>query len=143
MSNTLEMMARMRRVVVEEVRRDLVACLQAESDAYDHERAIRATLAKERALVSSPDADDVAVEAYVAWLPTGMTKLDAARTAAERATAATVQARARLNAGRAAEEAVARRLAQVAGEARDLALKREQATLDEAGQSPPIDPLGR
>ena len=142
MSNTLEMMARMRRVVVEEARRDLVACLQAESDAHDQERAIRATLAEERALVSSPDADDLAVEAYVAWLPTGMTKLDAARIAAERATAAAVQARARLNAGRAAEEAVARRLAQVAAEARDLALKREQATLDEAGQSSGTNPLG-
>ena len=135
MSRTLQTMAHMRRMVVEEARRDLIACLQAESAAQDRERATIASLAQERAVVSAPHSDDASVEAYVAWLPAGLRHREAAREAAQRATAASAQARAPRNAGRAAEEAVTRRLTQEAEQARALILKREQDALDEAGQA--------
>ena len=134
-TKTLETMVRMRRMVVEEARRDLLTCIQAETAAADRERAAMTALLDEQALASSPDSDDGAVEAYAKWLPVGTKTLETAREALSRAIGGSTQARARLNAARAAEEAVQRRVEAIAAAEREDALRREQLELDEAARN--------
>jgi len=134
-ARTLDTMMRMRRMVVEEARRDLLACIQAETAAADRERAAMNALHDERDLASAPDTDDAAVEAFARWLPVGNKALETAREALGRAVGASTQARARLNAARAAEEAVQRRIETLAEAEREEFLRREQAELDEAARN--------
>lgn len=135
MSRTLAVMARMRKLVIEETRQHLAVCLQAEGRAGEALRAASEALAHERDIATALDADDQIVEAYIAWLPHGNTRLAAARTVVQRAEAASSQARAQLAAARAAAEAVDRRVAAEAAAAREAALAREQAALDEVAQN--------
>jgi hypothetical protein len=139
MSRTLAVMARMRHLVLEEARQNLAACLQAEAAAEAAAREEDASIAREHRLATEPETDDALVEAYAAWLPTGRARRDQARAAAERATAVAAQARAQLNAARAAAEAVARRIAAAEAAEAEAAGKREQAALDEIGQSHPAE----
>ena len=134
MARTLDVMARMRRLVVEEARQKLALCLQAEGRSEAVAREAAEALMRERELASALDADDVAVEAYIAWLPQGTARLAAAREALDRAEAASGQARAALAAARAAAEAVDRRIAAAAAVEREAMLAREQAALDEVAQ---------
>jgi hypothetical protein len=134
---TLRAMARMRHLVVEEARRGLADCLAAERAAARRERDAAGALAQEQALAASPEAGDAVVEAYAAWLPTGLGALEDARAARDRAEAAIAQARARLNAARLADGAVQRRLADLAVAERAEALKQEQAALDEVARGRP------
>jgi len=135
MSRTLAVMARMRKLVIEETRQHLAVCLQAEGRAGEALRAASEALAHERDLASAIEADDQIVEAYIAWLPHGNAQLAAARAVAQRAEAASSQARAQLAAARAAAEAVERRVAAESAAAREAALAREQAALDEVAQN--------
>ena len=134
MARTLDVMARMRRLVVEETRQKLALCLQAEGQSSEVAREAAEALMRERDLASALEADDLAVEAYIAWLPQGTARLAAAREAQGRAEAASGQARAQLAAARAAAEAVDRRIAAAAAAERETALAREQAALDEVAQ---------
>jgi hypothetical protein len=131
MPRTLAVMARMRKLVVEEARQRLAACLQAEGKTGEALRAASEALAHEREVASAVEADDQVVEAYIAWLPHGNARHAAARAAAERAEAASTQARAQLSAARASAEAVDRRIAAEAAADREAAQLREQAALDE------------
>jgi hypothetical protein len=129
---TLELMSRMRRLVVEEARQHLAGCLAAETAAATVRREAATALAREHDAATDPDAPDQAVEAYAAWLPRGRARLDAAEAALSRAEAASGQARAQLGAARAAEEAVQQRVAAAHAAERAEALRRDQAALDEA-----------
>lgn len=136
---TLQTMARMRRLVVEEARRGLADSLAMEEAAAQREREAADILAQEHALAAAPEAGDAVVEAYAAWLPSGLGALEDARAARHRADAAIVQARARLNAARLADEAVRRRLDMLAADEQAEALRREQAELDEIARGQPRD----
>ena len=135
MARTLEVMARMRRLVVEEARQGLAACLQVEGRASAAMRVTADELMREQRAANAIDADDRMVEAYIAWLPHGSARHAAARSVFERAEAASSQARAQLAAARAAAEAVDRRIAAEALAARAAGLAREQAAIDEIAQS--------
>ncbi len=134
MARTLDVMARMRRLVVEEARQKLALCLQVEGQRGEVAREAAEALIRERELASALEADDIAVEAYIAWLPQGTARLATAREALGRAEAASGQARAQLAAARAAAEAVDRRIAAEVAAEREKALAREQAALDEVAQ---------
>ena len=134
MARTLDVMARMRRLVVEEARQKLALCLQAEGRSGAVAREAAEMLVREREWASALEADDSVVEAYIAWLPQGNARLAAAREVLGRAEAASVQARAQLAVARAAAEAVDRRIAAEAAAEREKALAREQAALDEVAQ---------
>jgi hypothetical protein len=129
---TLEVMSRMRRLVVEDARQHLAGCLAAETSAAAARHEAASALAREHDAATDPDATDQAVEAYAAWLPRGRARLDVAEAALSRAEAASGQARAQLGAARAAEEAVQRRVAAVRAAERAEVLFRDQAALDEA-----------
>lgn len=122
-------------MVVEEARRGLAGCLAAESEAAARERSAADGLAREHALAAAAEASDAMVEAYAAWLPSGLAALQDARAARDRADAASAHARARLTAARTAEEAVQRRIAELKAAERAETLKREQAGLDEAARN--------
>jgi hypothetical protein len=132
MKRTLQVMARMRRLVVEEARRHLSDCLAAEAIAAKARRDAAGLLAREREAASDPSAPDNAVEAYAAWLPRGRAGLELAEAALRRAEAASGHARAQLGAARAAEEAVQRRLAAARDAERAEQIRRDQAAIDEA-----------
>ena len=135
MARTLDVMARMRRLVVEEARQQLAICLQAEGGARETTRAAVAELGRERDHAGSVEFDDRMVEVYIAWLPHGRARLARAQADLERAEAASTQARAQLAAARAAAEAVDRRVRAAATAAREALLAREQAALDEIAQN--------
>ncbi len=132
MARTLDVMARMRRLVVEEARQRLAFCLQAETAAAAVAHAAADRIAHEQAVASHIAADDQVVEAYISWLPRGTAALEQAREVLERSRAAAEQARAQLNAARSGAEAVDRRIQAAQAVERVAALAREQAELDEA-----------
>lgn len=131
---SLAMIARVRRIVTEEARQGLAAAIHAESEAEAAVRSINAQIARERALADALDGDDHVVEAYITWLAEASSRLEAARARRDGASAATIQARSRLNLAKAAEQAVDRHIAQAAEADRQEALRREQMALDEAAQ---------
>ena len=132
MTRTLEIMARMRHLAVEEARQHLAICIQAESAAQQALRDAADAVAREFAAATAPDTTDELVEAYAAWLPVGIARRTQATRQFDNAVALTLQARAQLNAARAGTEAVDRRIATLATAERDSLLAKEQATLDEA-----------
>ncbi|HEY2132468.1 MAG TPA: hypothetical protein VGH36_05775 [Acetobacteraceae bacterium] len=96
----------------------------------------RRPLAREQAAASRNDASDAVAEAFANWLPRGRLALQAAQDARARAEA--TAARACLGAARAPAEAVEQMLAQQHAEERRLALRREQAELDEIARRRPL-----
>ncbi len=128
----LETLARLRRSVVEDARRALVACLEAEDAASTAMRRAEAAIFHEQDAAGTLNAGDGAVEAFAAWLPYGRQAVAQAREAHDRAAAATVQARAVLAASRASAEAADRLLASRAAVRDAEAARRTQIALDEA-----------
>ena len=127
----LETLARLRHNVVEEARRTLAACLEAEDAADTALRSAEAAIFREQDAAGALETGDGAVEAFATWLPQGRLAVARAREAHARANAATVQARAVLAAGRTSAEAADRLLASRAA-ARDAeAARRTQVALDE------------
>lgn len=139
----LETLARLRRGVVEDARRALAACLEAEEAASTATRAAEAAIFREQEAAGAIDTSDGAVEAFAAWLPHGRRAVAKARDAHADAGAATAQARAVLAAARASAEAADRLLASRAAARAVEADRREQTALDEAAarrHSGPPDP---
>ncbi|MCW3473310.1 hypothetical protein [Limobrevibacterium gyesilva] len=142
MASHLQLLLRLRHIALDDARQGLASRLQDAALAAAAERAAALSLWREREAASSMQATDTAVEAFAAWLPTGLKALDAAREASERAEAACAQARAKLAAARGAAEAIASMLDAEAAKARLEASRREQAILDEAALSKrPCPPL--
>ena len=128
----LETLTRLRQGLVEDARRALATCLEAEEDASTAMRRAEAAIFREQGAAGAMGAGDGAVEAFAAWLPLGRKAVAQTREAHTRASAATVQARAVLAAARASAEAADRLLASRAAEREAEAARRAQAALDEA-----------
>lgn len=127
----LDTLVRLRRSVVEDSRRALAACLEAEEAASTAMRGAEAAIFREQEAAAAIEAGDGAVEAFAAWLPRGRQAVAQARDAHGKAGAATVQARAVLAAARASVEAVDRLVANRAAARAAEAARREQTALDE------------
>jgi flagellar export protein FliJ len=127
----LETLVRLRRSVVEDARRALAACVEAEDAASAALRCAEAAIFREQDAAGSIDTGDGAVEAFAVWLPQGRRAVAQAREAHAYAGAATVQARAVLSAARASAEAADRLLASRAAAREAEAARREQSALDE------------
>jgi flagellar biosynthesis chaperone FliJ len=123
----LATLARLRRLAVNEAKRDLADALAAEDAALARATAAEAALTGE-AETSEPGA-------YAAWLPRGLAEARAEGAKAEAAGRATERQRLTLAEARAAERAVELLAARRAAEAAKAADRRAQAMLDEAAQS--------
>ena len=128
----LETLVRLRRGVVEDARRALAACLEAEDAASRAMRCAETAIFREQEAAGGLDTSDGAVEAFAAWLPQGRQAVAKARDAHADAGAATVQARAVLAAARASAEAADRLLASRAAVRAAAADRHAQTALDEA-----------
>jgi flagellar biosynthesis chaperone FliJ len=123
----LATLARLRKLAVNEAKRDLAEALAAEDAAL-----ARATAA-EAALTDEAETADPA--AYAAWLPRGLAEARAEAAKAEAAARAAERQRLLLAEARAAERAVELLADKRAAEAAKAADRRAQAMLDEAAQS--------
>lgn len=131
----LRALLQMREMALDEARLALRGALDAETLALEAEAAAQAAIRRETQLAESLDADDAAVEALSAWLPTGRDALAAAGLVRAEAEIATGMARAQLVTARAAAEAVGAAIAAKAERAADEALRNAQVEMDEIGQN--------
>lgn len=123
--NPFATLARLRRLAVDEAKRDLADAL---AEAAAREKAAAAAL---RALEVEATADPAL---YGAWLPTGLKRAGEAAAEAEAAELAVETARALLAEARAAERAVELMAERYATAAARRAARKTQAVLDEAAQ---------
>ncbi len=131
LADPLASLARLRRQGVDEARRFLADCLDAEDAAGRRASAAEARIAEELRIANLLSASDSAVERFGAWLRQARAAATAARQEQARAAADTSRARAALTASRAAAEAIDTLRARQA-EAREAeAAKRAQSELDE------------
>jgi flagellar export protein FliJ len=128
----LEALLRLRRMTVDEARRDVAECLRIESEAVAAVAAIKASIAHETAAATSLAAGDAEVEAFGAWFrrirPTQLAVL----AAKDEAETAMVRARGVLGAARAAVRAAEKMLEMHAAAARAATEHRAQIEIDEA-----------
>lgn len=119
-------LARLRRLAVDEAKRDLADAL---AEAGAREKAAQAAL---RALEVEASAD---ATLYGAWLPSGLRRAGEAAAEAEAAEIAVDTARALLAQARAAERAVELMAERYETEASKRAARKAQAVLDEAAET--------
>jgi flagellar export protein FliJ len=131
MADPLDTVLRIRRVTVDDAKRDLAALLRAEEAAQTKAEATEALIAQEAAAATDLRAGDDAVESYAAWLPVGRANAAAARAAHEDACAAVSQARAALTVARASAESAQQLLDKRAEHRRAEMARKDQAVLDE------------
>ena len=134
MSKALLVVARLRKLAIDEARIELAARLAAETRAADADRAAQASLAREHQAALALGAEHAGIGAFAAWLPRGLEARNVARDASALAQAAAQEGRAALAAARASAKAVEQMLARLAAERLAEANRREQAVLDEMGQ---------
>ncbi len=131
MSDPLATVLRIRRITVDDAKRELASLLQAEDAAQREADAADALIAQEgRAAATLAGGDDV-VEAYAAWLPVGRAKAVAARAAYDKLRCDVSVARAALTVARAAAEVAQQLLTTRADERALQAERRSQAVMDE------------
>jgi flagellar biosynthesis chaperone FliJ len=133
-SKALRVVARLRKLAIDEARRELAARLAAEARAAEADRTAQASLRREHQAALALGAEDAAIGAFATWLPRGLEARNVARDASARAQEAAQEGRAVLATARASAEAVAQMLARLAAERLAEANRREQAVLDEVGQ---------
>jgi fructose-1-phosphate kinase PfkB-like protein len=133
-SKALCVVARLRKLAIDEARRELVARLAAEARAAEADRTAQASMQREHEAASALGAEDAAIEAFAIWLPRGLEARSVARDASARAQEAAQEGRVALATARASAEAVEQMLARLAAERLAEANRREQAVLDEVGQ---------
>ena len=134
MSKALQVVARLRKMAIDEARIALAARLAAEARATEADRAALASLRHEHEAALALGAEDAAIGVFANWLPRGLAARNVARDASVVAQAAAQQGRTALAAARASAEVVERMLARHAAERLAEANRREQAVLDEVGQ---------
>ena len=132
MTRALYAVTRLRGLALEEARRALGLCLRDETDAEGRARAARDAIAEQTEAACRLLGDDLAVEAFGAWLPHGRAAQRDAAQALSRATAATVAARAQLSIARAEAEAAAGLRLRLDDELRARAGRAAQHALDDA-----------
>ena len=130
--NPVEALLRLRRLTVDEARRDLAACLDEEIAAQAKARAVADEIMRETAAACRLEATDQAVESFAAWLHRMRPAAQAADAALETAVMHTSEARAVLAAARAAAEAAEQLLARQHADQQAAAAQQEQRVLDEA-----------
>ena len=128
----LEALLRLRRMTVDEARRDVAECLRIESEAVAAVAAIKASIAHETAAATSLAAGDAEVEAFGAWFRRIRPTQLAALAAKDEAETAMVRARGVLGAARAAVRAAEKMLEKHAAAAQAAAEHRAQREIDEA-----------
>jgi flagellar export protein FliJ len=127
----LEALLRLRRMAVDEARRDIAACLRVESEAAAAVAAIEAAIERETEAAISLAAGDAEVEAFGAWFRRIRPKQAAAEAAEAEAETATARARILLGAARAAVRAAEEMLEKRAAEAQAAAERKAQGEIDE------------
>jgi flagellar biosynthesis chaperone FliJ len=130
-ADPLRVLARVRRLALDEARRRLADCLAAEDAAATALAAIDAEIGREREAAMSLAADDAAVESFAVWLPEARRRADQAEAVLARASAETHLARAAVSATRGAYEAVEHALQRRAEVQRSIRTQAEQRALDE------------
>lgn len=131
----LTVLLRVRRLALDEARRSLGGCLEAEATAMRSVIEAASEIMRESATAASLDADDAAVEAFAAWLRVARLRSEQAAAAHERVTTETTRARAIVALARGSFEAAQAALEQKAEHEREARQRREQLSLDEAVQS--------
>ncbi len=130
----LRVALRLRQAAVASAQLDLAGNVAAETAAAAAARDAAGEIQVQADAASALTADDLAVEAFAAWLPRGRRAESATRDAHSGCLDAVAIPRAALAVARAAEEAVANMLEAAAAAARAKVEKATQAALDEAGQ---------
>ncbi len=128
----LATLRRLRRRALEASSRAMAEAQAAQDHAEAVAHAARRRLDTEREAAEDLAADDVAVEAYAAWLPRGRAALAEAEAAQARAMEVTSLTRHRLVAARIAMEAADRLAERQRQQAREHATRAERETLGEA-----------
>jgi hypothetical protein len=129
MADALLTIARLRRLEVNEARRDLAACLAGEAEAATALRSAEAELAEEaRVACALPGA-------FGAWAPSGLQAIRRCRDALARAGALRAAAALHLAARKAALKAVETRLEARRTEARRQEARRREAVLADSYQA--------
>ena len=131
MPDPLDTVLRMRRVTVDDAKRELASLLRAEEVAHSKANALEALIGREGEVAADLAAGDDVVEAYAAWLPVGRANAAAARAASEQVRCEIAKARAALSAARAAAESAQKLLAKREAERSLEANRRSQAVIDE------------
>src|SRR5487761_2092713 len=101
----LEALLRLRRLAVDEARRGVAACLDAEAEAMQAVARLKQAIERETEAASSLATNDADVEAFAAWLRRIRPEQAAAHAAREQAETETARARTVLAAARAAARA--------------------------------------
>ncbi len=127
----LPVLLRLRRLAVDEARRDVAACLNAEAAAARARSGAETAIAREIAAAALPAGNDPARRAFAAWLPAALLRRDGARAESGQAEARTRQAQAVLASAETALRAVEDRLALHDVERRAGEARTEQQHLDE------------
>ena len=133
MSRALEVVGRLRKLAVDQARRELAARLAAEAAADAAEFAALAGMQREREAARALRVEEGG-GAFAAWLPRGLHAIAAAHDASAHAVQATAVARTALTGARAAGMAVQQMQGREAALLAAAAARREQAVLDELGQ---------
>jgi flagellar export protein FliJ len=132
--DSFEALLRLRRLAVDEARRDLGACLRAEAEAQHAVAAIEQAVGHETEVATDLAAGDAEVEAFAAWLRRIRPKQLAAEEAEQEAEASTARARAVLAAARAAVRATEIMLEKHEAAKRAEAERQAQHRIDEVAQ---------
>jgi len=130
----LEALLRLRRLAVDEARRGVAACVDAEAEAARTVARLKEAIERETEVASSLTTDDADVEAFAAWLRRIRPEQAAAHAARERAETETARARAVLAAAHVAERAAEAMLEQQASARLAEAERLAQRDIDEAAQ---------
>jgi flagellar biosynthesis chaperone FliJ len=133
-SKALRIVARLRKLAIDEARHELAVRLAAEVQAAEADRSAQAAMHREHEAASVLGVEHAAIGAFALWLPRGLQARNVARDAAMRADEAVQEGRTALAAVRAAAEVVDKLLASHAADRLAEANRREQAVLDEVGQ---------
>jgi flagellar export protein FliJ len=129
----LQAVLKLRELAVEEARRHVAQCLEAETTAGHELAEMDQAIARETAAASDLAAGDAEVEAFAAWLPQARRRARAAEAKHEAAVMETARARAALAATRAGAEAVQKLMEKRRAEHEAELQRKAQAVLDEAG----------
>jgi flagellar protein FliJ len=133
MSRALAVVARLRKLAVDQARRELAARLSVEAAATSAEAAAQAALHNEHVAARALPTEEER-GAFAAWLPRGLLAIAQTQEARVQAEGAADGARIALAGARAADEAVQQMLAREAAMLAAAAARREQAVLDELGR---------
>jgi flagellar biosynthesis chaperone FliJ len=129
--DSLHVLMRLRHFQVNTAQRDLAAGLRAVADAEDAQRAAGTAHLHEAAVATTLAADTMPTAVLCRWLQRGRAEVEAANSARDAAEEAVGRGRAALAAAHAAAEAVDMLRADQVRVTRRLALRTEQAALDE------------